>query len=234
MTPEKKMINLFEEFRYRHDLFTVFADFLEMAALSISNSVDLYHFEKREKRYLEIIGRYDRKEIDMFPQLLGELTNALEVEPTDVLGNIYGQLELSNKWRGQFFTPMSVSQMMAELTLTGYEEKIKEQGYITVNEPACGGGVTIIALANALRKNGYNYQQCMRVVAQDIDIKSVHMCYLQLSLLGVDAVVMRGDTLAYKFDDDVWKTPAHILRWTTGGEKAEPKKEEAFEQLSLF
>lgn len=45
------------------------------------------------------------------------------------------------------------------------------------------------------RKKDINYQRCMRVVAQDLDWKSVYMCYLQLSLLGIRAVVVQGNTL---------------------------------------
>lgn len=239
------MIKLFEKFRYKHDLFSVFTDFLEMASISIANAVDLIHFNKREKRYLEIVNKYSKEEAAIFPQLLGELVTALEKEPRDVLGEVFMQMGLSDSWKGQFFTPMSLAQLMAQMVIQDYESIIKKQGVVTVNEPAVGGGVTIIALALALKEKGYNYQKCLRVVAQDIDIRSVYMSYLQFSLLGIDAVVMRGDTLAYKFDSEVWKTPAHILRWTHTAKKnhenpklkvaaEETKKTVKYEQLSLF
>ena len=66
---------------------------------------------------------------------------------------------------------------------------------ITINEPTCGGGGMIIAAADVLKRRGINYQRCMKVFAQDLDWKCVYMCYVQLSLLGVDAVVVQGDTL---------------------------------------
>ena len=54
----------------------------------------------------------------------------------------------------------------------------------------------IIAVAQILMKKGINYQKYMRVVAQDLDWKGVYMCYLQLSLLGINATVVQGDTLS--------------------------------------
>lgn len=228
---EKKMIKLFEQLRYRHDLFNVFSDFLEMSSIAISNSVDYFHRAKREKRYMDIVKKYSKEEVAIFPQLLGELVQSLDDDPADVLGNVYMQLELYNSWTGQFFTPMSICQLMDDLILPDRLDDIENQGYFTLNEPACGGGATVIGMAKALQKQEHNYQRCMRVVAQDIDIKSVHMCYLQLSLLGIDAIVMRGDTLAMKFDKGIWRTPGHMLRWT---HMSKEQKKLEYEQLSLF
>ena len=40
----------------------------------------------------------------------------------------------------------------------------------------------VIAMAEAMGKAGINYQQHLHVVAQDVDSRAVHMCFLQLSL----------------------------------------------------
>ena len=75
----------------------------------------------------------------------------------------------------------------------------------------------IIAAARALKEQGENYQRKMRVVAQDLDWKAVYMCYVQLSLLGVNAVVVQGNTLAEPWtpysdtpSERVWYTPARM------------------------
>ena len=73
--------------------------------------------------------------------------------------------------------------------------KLDSDGYCEIYEPSCGAGGMIIALASVLQRRGINYQRCMRVVAQDLDWRSVYMCYLQLSLLGIRATVVQGDTL---------------------------------------
>lgn len=210
MNHKKNMIKLFEKLSYRHNLWTVYSDFLEMAAITLSNSVDFINRNKREKRYLNIIEGYSKEEGQIFPQLFGELVVALEEETTDVLGEIFMELQLGSKWKGQFFTPIHVSKAMGMLTLENIDKYIKEKGFITVSEPAAGGGSTIIGLALAFKDKGYNYQKKMVVTAVDLDIKAVHMCYIQLSLLGIPAVVMHGNTLSVEFYEE-WKTPFYIL-----------------------
>lgn len=54
----------------------------------------------------------------------------------------------------------------------------------------------IIAAAKVLKDRGINPQRVMRVVAQDLDWKSVYMTYMQLSLIGINAIVVQGDTLS--------------------------------------
>ena len=63
----KAICKLFDACQYRHDRYTLFSDFIEAAAISLSNSVDLTQSQARETRYMEIIGRYDRDVIDTFP-----------------------------------------------------------------------------------------------------------------------------------------------------------------------
>ena len=68
----------------------------------------------------------------------------------------------------------------------------------------------VIAAAHALQDQGINYQQCMHVVACDIDIVAVHMSYIQLSLLHIPAVVYHSNSLSLEVWSE-WKTPAHVL-----------------------
>ena len=73
----------------------------------------------------------------------------------------------------------------------------------------------IIAFADILKRKGFNYQKCMKVVAQDLDWKGVYMCYVQLSLLGIDAVVVQGDTLKEPYTDNyprsrIFRTPRNM------------------------
>jgi hypothetical protein len=69
----------------------------------------------------------------------------------------------------------------------------------------------IIGAADILQERGVNYQPLMQVVAQDLDWLAVYMCYIQLSVLGIDAIVVQGDSLLYPYQKGV--TPeTHILR----------------------
>ena len=63
---------------------------------------------------------------------------------------------------------------------------------------------------NALKEKGYNPQKQLLVIAQDLDIKAVHMSYIQLSLLGIPAVVYHMNTLSLEAYSE-WKTPFWII-----------------------
>ena len=80
-----------------------------------------------------------------------------------------------------------------------------------VNEPACGSGVNLIALANVMKEKGINYQRNVYFVAQDIDPLVAKMCYIQMSLLGMPGIVIVGDTLASPMKGEYWLTPFHFV-----------------------
>lgn len=215
---QKALVKLLRATNYRHDMHSVFADFVEMAALSIANSVDIAQRAEREARYMRIIGKYDAEEQKRFPQMLGELVMALDGPPSDVLGRTFGELEQGNKHAGQFFTPYEVCRLMARITVGDGEDmraKIAERGFITASEPACGAGAQILALAEAMQESKINYQRHLHVTAVDVDARAVHMAYLQFSLLHIPAVVVLGNTLTLE-EREHWRTPAHILGFWDG------------------
>lgn len=208
---QKEFVKLIRANAGRYRVHEVFRDFCEIAAISLSNAADLIHREKREARYLEVVGRYHRAEVDRFPAMLAALVDAMECGFGDVLGSLFMALELSDDWKGQFFTPFELALLMASMTLGDtIQEQIAERGFVTVNEPAAGAGAMVIALAKIMKDRGINYQEHMHVVAQDIDQTAVHMAYILLSLYHVPAIVVHGNTLAMT-EWDHWATPAHIL-----------------------
>ena len=188
----------------------VFSDFVEMSAISLSNAVDLNHREEREKRYLQIVKKYNKEELLKFPELLGMLVGKMEEGPADYLGQLFHDLELHNKYKGQFFTPYPLCKMMAKIIITSPDKIIEEKGFITASEPCCGSGAMIIALADVMREGGINYQQQLHVTAVDLDTRCVHMTYLQLSLMHIPAIIVHGNTLSLE-EFAHWYTPAHIL-----------------------
>lgn len=114
--------------------------------------------------------------------------------------------------KGQFFTPPHICDLMTDLV---YGEKIKTDDFITLSEPACGGGGMILAFANRLIKDGYNPAQKMWVEAIDIDRTSALMCYVQLSLWNIPARVIVGNALSLEMKESFF-TPAHYLYfWDT-------------------
>lgn len=197
----------------RHSNWQAFVDFVSMAALSISNSVDWIHRDEREKQYLEIVKRYTKEEVDLFPQMFASLIEELERHaeaPQDVLGPIYHELELHNKWKGQFFTPQHICDFMGLVALGENDPDIEKRGYLTVCEPCAGSGAMVLGFAKAMRQNHYDFQRQMVVTATDIDLKCVFMTYLQLSLYGIPAVVIHGNTLTME-EWSRWYTPVYML-----------------------
>lgn len=186
-----------------------------MSATAIANAVDPRFREAREAEYMAAVKRYSREEVDMIASSFAELVLAMEHGAGDILGETFMALELGNKWHGQFFTPYHICKLMAGVSVVDFGDIIEAKGFVSANEPTCGGGAMIIALAESMREAGLNPQQQLHVVAQDIDEKCVHMCFLQLSLLNIPAVVIHGNTLAME-ELSHWYTPAHILGfWDT-------------------
>lgn len=213
------IVKLINSLQGRHQLWQVFSDFVEMAACSIANACDRSNrdWQAREDRYMQIVKGYSHDELQLFPQMLGHLVEAFEAGPDDVLGEVFMELDLGSKWHGQFFTPYELCQMMAACSMGSPEAMrahVEEHGFVRVSEPACGGGAMLVAFAEEMRNRGLNYQRHMHAVAQDLDLKAVHMAYIQLSLMHIPAVVVHGNTLALE-ERSRWLTPAHVMGgWT--------------------
>ena len=43
-------------------------------------------------------------------------------------------LNLSNHWKGQFFTPYSICRMMSEITVEDLEPRIEGKGWVGINQ----------------------------------------------------------------------------------------------------
>lgn len=217
---KKTIIKLFDQLFYKHPTWEVFSDFLELAALALSNSMDIRKYFEREEKYKFIMQKYTDKEKRIFPAILTELTFLLEA-PGDYLGEIFMELDFGSKWQGQFFTPYHVCLLTAEVAASNLDEIIKKNGYVELNEPAVGGGALPIAFSEVMQKRGYNPQQQLKVTCHDLDIKSVYMSYIQLSLLGIPAQVYHANTLSLEVFD-VFRTPIWILG---GWEYRNPNKQ---------
>ena len=193
-----------------HALYEVFNDWVECSAIAIQNGCTLQSKlrEKREDRYEQILKKYSGLEAqEIFSEAFAQLVELATEEIRDILNEIYMSSGMGNKATGQFFTPFNISRLNAKLSLNHYKGEV-----IKLNEPTCGSGGMIIACAKELQEMGYNYQNKMKVVAQDLEFKCVYMCYLQLSLYGIDAVVIQGDTLNNHIikSSQIWRTPRNM------------------------
>lgn len=186
---------------------TVFNDFLTLSCCSLAQTV--YRSDILEQKYLNIIKTYTKEQAEEFSKLLAFLVLGLEQAPQDFLGQVFMSLNLGSQANGQYFTPYSVCKFMAEINFTEIET-IQNNQLITLSEPCCGSGGIIIAFAEALKEQGYNYQHQLFVEAIDIDETCFKMAYIQLSILGIPARVKLGDTLAWKFQKVLY-TPFYFV-----------------------
>ena len=238
-----KILKTIQKLGYRHSTWKVFSDFVELSALAIANSADKKTdiWEAREKQYLEIIGKYSPDEQKLFPELFAYLVEALTYSltwsnaPVDILGEIFHELELHNQYKGQFFTPQHICDFMGKIALGDSTEQVEKYGYIGLAEPACGSGAMVLGFAGAMLEAELNYCTQLVVEATDIDLKCVHMCYLQLALYGIPAVVIHGNTLTME-RWSAWYTPVYIIhgwRWKAQREVAKPSKDAPEESKSV-
>lgn len=215
-----EIAKLFLSMTGSRNLWQVWSDVIFLIAVSISNTLDTGpRKEERENRYMEIIKNYSESERQVIVQISAAVTEALDKNPDqDLLGGLFMELNLGNERGGQFFTPYHVCCAMSSITADAeIKEKISENGYVMVNDCACGAGATLIAFANRIHNDlVINYQTDCMFVGQDIDYTTALMCYIQLSLLGCPGYIKIGDTLSdpeldtwteIETKSDIWITP---------------------------
>lgn len=189
---KKEILKTLNDLGARNGGGRVYRDWCNMLALAISNRVTPRGSElwkRRETEYEAIRETYG--DIAPFADMSAHLVNIFEAEPfADHLGAIYMECYGGNKHLGQCFTPYGVSQLVAA---TAIGEPVAK--FNTANDCACGGGALLIAACEQYHKAGVNYQTYLKLFAEDLDSLCVHMCYIQLSLIGARAIVTQRNTL---------------------------------------
>lgn len=212
---KKEIVQDIQKLSGKYSTYQIFTDWIAMFALAIQNSCNLIHdavWKERETKYMQIIGRYEKNEISRLSEMCAKFVVMMQKEDiTDWLGEIYMESGCGNKSTGQFFTPFHLSKLTANMMLENYKGEEK----LIMQEPSTGGGGMILAAAAVLKEKQLNYQRLMDVVAQDLDWNGVYMTYIQLSYLGIPAIVVQGDTLVepyHRWYDKrrVFRTPAKM------------------------
>ena len=202
-----KLIDEIRTLGQTYGLNHVFSTFLELMAINLSAETDPTCPEERKKRREELEAGMEQAEATAYARMMALLYLAVreyEDDPTDILGTVYHDLQLNNEWNGQFFTPDSISRMMA--MIAGLPPDADDGRVITINEPACGSGTLVIGAVWAMKQKGFDYRRRTFFVAQDIDIRCVWMAYIQLCLYQVPAVVVHANTLTLE-EWSRWFTP---------------------------
>lgn len=222
-----KQINKFSG-RTSHTEFL--SDVFRCGAYAISNRFDKSKYKEREEDYKRIISKYNSKDQELIAEIFANiyllLSNQINIGFADYLGQIYMSSSTSNNKTGQFFTPYNVSKLCSELTITDNSVKkaIDNDEILTMHEPTCGSGGMILALADTLyNKYHFNTARNLFVECGDIDIRCVHMAYLQLSLVGIPAIIYHRNGLTLETWDK-FETPAYIMQYHRFAKFSENRK----------
>ncbi|WP_249263147.1 N-6 DNA methylase [Serratia marcescens] len=180
-------MSTFRETARYHHRYEVFSDFVKLTACALENL--LLKSPDIEAEYLATIQRYEKADQQRMAQLYSWLIIGLDQGSGSI---------------GQFFTPFHLSELMAGLVAGDRLAALDNEPYITLSEPTCGAGGMVIAFAKVMLARGYNPQTQLRVDCVDIDPVAAWMCYIQLSLLGIPARVVIGNSLTLKYQREMY------------------------------
>lgn len=164
--------------------------------LSIPVETDRAIRERRRdtfNHYMEILNNEEA-----VSEFFDVLIETIEENPCeDVLGELYMSLRLGDHWKGQYFTPSNVAELMASITMDKeiIERKKSDGEQFSIHDSCCGAGVMLLAGAKVLKENGVNYQTEALYVGQDIDRIASLMCFIQLSLNGCIGYICIANSL---------------------------------------
>lgn len=149
---EKEFLDVFNELCIGRSSWQVWENLMSAMACALANAIDktLPTYTAREKEYakcVEQLGGVEKLRI-----CFRIVVKAFQQKPDqDFLGKLYMRLELRNHWKGQFFTSYDVCKCMAEITIQDNVQKLQNKEWISINDPACGAGATLIAMANTIQ-----------------------------------------------------------------------------------
>lgn len=203
-----RFIHVFKDTGRHLGRWEVFSDFLSLAA----SELDMARIRAPEsiKHCRKICARYEASDIAKMQEMFCMMVCALEAKFHDFLGAIFMVLELGDNFRGQYFTPYPVQSLMARMLMPGVRDTIRREGIATVSDPACGAAGMLIAYAECLLEADINPSMHMFGSCIDIDPVAADMAFIQLSVLGIAAEVVTGNTLTMQIRR-VRYTPVYYL-----------------------
>lgn len=166
-----------------HDRYSVFDDFLTIVVCALSMGL-------KEDEYHKTIKKYTREELDLFVKAFAAILQYVAInELSDPFGGYYEEF-LSNGKNGQFFTPESVCNLMAQIMYTPKaEEDTGEEKDKRVNDPACGSGRLLLSSAKMNRERYF--------IGCDISLTCCKMTLINLCLNGLRGEVLHMNTISY-------------------------------------
>lgn len=148
--------------------------------------------QHNDDRYLEIMGRYDntgamgQRPADHFQRSFAELVLHMDKTGEEILGSLFMEYA-SDKYKGQFFTPPEVCELMAMLVVPEEGDRILD--------PACGAGLQLIWAAKAMRYDCKTTRGAL-FAGVDISFPCVCMTAINLLLFNLSGIVAHANSLS--------------------------------------
>lgn len=191
-----------------------FRDFCELAycAYAKKTATSESEADALEERYMRMVETYRNKDdVRAYPELLAMAVLGVQ-DGLDYLGTVSSQLEILNPKQGQFFTPMSVCDLMAQMLIGDLKPQIEKQGYLAFGESAAGAGAMLLAARKVYKQQAINHNLHMFAYAADISKLAYQMCYLQLAMAGIPAYVEHANSLSGESFEGAWTMAAYVFR----------------------
>lgn len=225
----KAFLNLLPNVSPSYDLRSIFCDACRIFCLSfrgvIASGKEKDEIEREYQTFLEKYGNDGMQKISI---LLSYVVQALELRRSDFLGHVQEGINATRgKDAGQFYTPDSVSVMMARMCAMGQE--VKPGRIIKIGDPSCGAGALLIAGVEALMDVGVR-QGDVLVSGEDLDPTACNIFYVQATLLGYAAIVTRMDSLSMQVYEGPWYTIGYFAHCMPMRIMCEAVKEESSEE----
>lgn len=174
-----------------HPMYEVFTDWLTLIIQTrAGNLTDVK----------DVLEPYTDADAERFAQAYKELQRVSLEADHEVLGDLYESYALNSDEFAQHFTPVSVSDGMAEMVNI---PEPSESRPVRVLDPACGSGRLLISHAQRVTDGQYT--------GVDRDKKCALMTVVNFIIFEVNGVVVHGDSLTLEFWN-AWQTHEGSVR----------------------
>ena len=182
----------------------IFRTFVLIAACTLSMG-------QRETEYLQAVKGFTKPQHKAIAQTFAQMIEAMEKSTyRDLLGPIHMELgaKSTRDALGEFYTPIEVSRMMAQMTIR-IDDLPKDRPF-SIMEPSSGAGQMVLCAAEVLVEQFGLSPLNMKATSVDVSRTACDMCFINLSLWGLPGVVIHGNTISLE-QWGSWTTPTYHM-----------------------
>jgi hypothetical protein len=124
----------------------------------------------------------------------------------DLLGEVSAEGGWLDGRQGQFFTPSSVSDLLMEFSSVGIHQAITRKGWAGILEPTAGTGALVLSADRIIRRRIRDAaEENVVYVANEINRSLADICWVQLALSEIPAIVICSDANELATRQDLWR-----------------------------